>query len=170
MEDFDKKWMKMIYKHAAEFSDNPKTQTGAAIISKNQELISIDTNRFPCKIPFDESKLESPDIYSYLNHAEEGGIKKAVKEGFFMDLEGSVIYTFWVPCDGCARDIIDYGLAEVVMHKELNDFNSKISDRGWGQDESLEMFRRAGVKYRFIEGKLFEDDFKIKFRGYDFSP
>lgn len=162
--------MRMAYSRASELSDNPKTQTGAVLVHPNFGLIGFGANKFPVGIVHDESKLIGPAIYDWLDHAEESAIRMAINDGYSNVLENSVLFTPWIPCSGCARDIIGYGIPEVVMHKDLNDFDKKITDKNWGQEASLEMFDCKKISYRFIEGKLFDSDFYINFRGKTFSP
>lgn len=166
----DVHWMKRAYEKAFYLSQNPRTQTGAIIFHPEIGVLGSWANRFPCGIAEDKSKLVSPVVYDWLDHAEEGAIRMAVRNGYHRELSNSILYTPWAPCSGCARDIIGYGIPEVVMHKDLNDFDKTLNDKNWGQNISFEMFDAKGVKYRFLEGKLFPDNFSIKFRGHDFSP
>lgn len=163
-------FMKIAYLQAKDYSANPDTNTGAVLVHPNYGLIGVGANKFPEGIEFDKSKLVKPEIYDWLDHSEEGAFRQAVNENHFDSISESTLYTPWIPCSGCARDAIGYNVLEVVMHKELNDFDKKVTDAKWGQEASLEMFERKGIPYRFIEGKIFPDDFTIRFRGYDFSP
>lgn len=166
----DISYMKRAYEKAYYLSQNPSTQTGAIVAHDSFGVLGFSANRLPFRMDYDESKTIRPVVYDWLDHAEEGAIRMAIRQGHLEKLKSSVLYTPWIPCSGCARDIVGYSIPEVVMHKDLNDFDKSVSGKNWGQDESLKIFDRMGVKYRFIEGKLFDSDFDINFRGKNFSP
>jgi tRNA(Arg) A34 adenosine deaminase TadA len=167
----DVKHMRDAYIYAKGNSHNPKTQTGAKLVLPNG-ISFFGANMFAEGIPYDETKIHPPEVYDWLPHAEKTAISRANNKGLNHLLREGVLYTYWDPCSGCSQDITLYNLNEVILHKELNEFNAKIQDRPWGQDAALEMLEIKGIKYRYIEGKLFkpEEDFYINFRGHKFSP
>lgn len=162
-------YMGEAYLEAKNNSDNPGTQTGAVIMHPTYGLIGVGANKFPLGIEFDESKLVKPEIYDWLDHAEEGAFRQAINGGYLFQIKDSTLYSPWISCSGCARDAIGYGIKEVVMHKELNEFDKKIREEKKGKDVSFEMPKIKNPSYELIEGKMFPRYDKIKIKGDGFN-
>jgi deoxycytidylate deaminase len=53
-----------------------------------------------------------------------------------------------IPCTGCARNIINAGIKEIVCRKDYSIMNNPIKSEEIGEI-SIEMFNEAGVKVRY---------------------
>lgn len=168
LDDFE--YMKCAYRVAYEDSDDPRTQTGAVIVSGGN-IIALESNRIANGLGFSPEMIERENKGYYINHAERRAIAECAKKG--LSTKGGTMYTFWEPCTPCGLMIIDSGIEEVVLHKELNDYyRDNMDDDKWlkDQDMALKNMKDAGINVRYLEGKLFNDNFSINFRGKKFSP
>jgi len=96
----------------ATFSPDPVTQT-AALIYKDDDLISADFNRFPNGVnEFDYRWQE--DKYFYVEHAERNAIYKAARIG--RATLGATMYAPYAACHDCARSIIQAGITTLVHY------------------------------------------------------
>jgi dCMP deaminase len=102
---------------AKERSKDPVTQTGAVIVDRNKNIISVGYNGFPigCSdddFPWDDTPGTNP-VYTkhlYVVHAELNAILNARQH----DLTNCTIYTTLFPCADCAKAIIQTGIRYVV--------------------------------------------------------
>lgn len=128
------------------------TQIGAVIVGKNKEILSTGYNSFPRGIndTVDE-RQERPEKYYWFEHAERNAIYNAARIG--VSTEGASMYlTCSIPCADCARGIINAGISEIFIHRELQPTSSKWSESA---DRSLEMFKEAGVRINWLDSEVF---------------
>ena len=130
------------------WSKDPKTQVGAVIIGKFQQVISQGYNGFPRKV-FDspERYNNREDKLAFVVHAEANAIYNAANNG--TSLKGTSIYVHGLPvCSECAKAIIQSGIRSVVI-----DSNYEHDDR-WTKSfkVSKSMFDEAGVSVEFVNG------------------
>jgi deoxycytidylate deaminase len=123
-------------KTIAGLSEDPKTQVGSIIVSKNGSVISAGFNHGPRgnlggKMNW-ARRTEGPLLDTkalYVVHAERDAIIKF--EGISTELRGATIYTLYFPCSECAREIAESGIARVVYADEdvdkLNGDNDRIA-------------------------------------------
>ena len=127
---------------AARRSKDPNTQVGACIVSPDNIIISTGYNGMPkgCsddEFPWDrKGDNEAQTKYPYVVHAELNAILNANGR----DLHGSRIYVALVPCNECAKAIIQSGIKEVLY------LSDKYSDTMLNL-VSKRMLEAAGVKY-----------------------
>lgn len=119
-------------KYAATRSKDPKTQVGAVIVDKDNRILSIGYNGMPRGIADDDAHWHKKHLY--VSHAEANAISFC--KG---DLEGSTLYVTFLPCNECAKTIIQNKIKRVVY------LEKKISKHIPG-DISIEMFNEAGVE------------------------
>jgi len=74
-------------------------------------------------------------------HAEQNAICQAAKKG--ISIAGGTVYCRMTPCRTCAMLLINCGIVRVVCEKHYHDEN-----------DSLEMFRTAGIKIEHLEDSL----------------
>lgn len=98
--------------HAAAFSTDPKTQNGAILVSRMGEVVMAANTTPPIEIK--PERLERPQKYLYIEHAERNAIYAAAKQGVRTD--GATLYCPWFACADCARAIIQAGITRVVGH------------------------------------------------------
>ncbi|MDD2647138.1 MAG: dCMP deaminase family protein [Patescibacteria group bacterium] len=133
-------------------SKDPNTQTGACIVDKQNKIIGIGYNGFPTGCSDNDfpwtNKGNDPvkTKYFYVCHAE----LNAILNSHGRDLNDCRIYTFLIPCNECAKAIIQSGIREIIY---LSD-----SAAMYGRNKNtptivaaLKMFKSAGVKMRLMK-------------------
>lgn len=122
-------------------SKDPNTQVGACIVSKDNKILSMGYNGFPCGCSDDEfpwsregDMLETK--YPFVTHSELNAILN-YRGG---SLEGTKLYVSLFPCNECAKAIIQAGIKTVVYDSDK--YNGTPGNRA-----SKKMFDAAGVKY-----------------------
>ncbi|KAJ1346307.1 hypothetical protein KIN20_001064 [Parelaphostrongylus tenuis] len=136
-----------VAKLASMRSKDPITQVGCTIVNRENKIIGTGYNGFPVGISDDDlpwtkgnaNPLENK--HTYVVHAEMNAIINKIMN----NIEGCTLYTTLMPCNECAKMIIQSRLAEVVF----------LHDRqgSWQFDATKRMFDLAGVKYRRFETK-----------------
>ena len=169
MEDIEKYYFREAWRHARDNSDDSGTKNGVAIV-RGGEIIAYGTNKMLAGVEKTEERLTRPALYDWIFHAERDGLSNARKD--LISLADAKMYCSWVPCINCAQEIVSSGIGEIIFHTETNVFADKNpSSQDWVQNKTLILFDAAKhINYRFYSGKIFDDDFSIKFRGKDFSP
>ena len=99
-------------RHAAEHSTDLQTQNGALLVSRMGEIV-VAANTMP-PIESKPERLERPQKYFYIEHAERNAIYTAARRG--VCTEGATLYCPWFACADCARAIIQAGIVRVVGH------------------------------------------------------
>ncbi len=120
-------------------SKDPNTQVGACIVSRDNKILSMGYNGFPCGCSDDEfpwaregDMLETK--YAFVTHSELNAILN-YRGG---SLEGTKLYVSLFPCNECAKAIIQAGIRTVVY----------ASDKYEGTPANVaskRMFEAAGV-------------------------
>lgn len=121
-------------------SDDPKTKVGACIVDRENRIIGIGYNHFPPNYT-NEPYPWGKDKWNHLNnkltyviHAESDAIFSAQSP----DLRGATIYSTLMPCNECAKLIIQAGIHKVYYLK------SKLFER-WIYKASRRMLHAARV-------------------------
>lgn len=126
---------------ACERSKDPATQTGAVIVDKDNQVLSIGYNGFPTgcsdeQFPWrDDNKDVLNNKHFYVVHSELNAILNAKGR----DLHGAKMYVTLFPCNECAKAIIQAGIKTIVYAtiKEGKDYTIAAK----------RMFDAAGVDY-----------------------
>lgn len=136
-----------IAKLTAGRSKDPNTQVGAAIVSKDNRILSTGYNGTPNGFNDDDfpwsrdgNPLETK--YMFVCHAEANAIDNF--RGYKKEFENARIYVDLFPCNECAKKIIQSGIKEVIY----------LSDKYANTDSTKaakEMFDKCGVKYIQLE-------------------
>ena len=130
-------------------SKDSKTQIGAIIVGKDNEIVSTGYNSFPRGIDdTNANRQERPEKYFWFEHAERNAIYNAARIG--VSTKGTTMYlSHWFPCADCARGIINSGITTIYCDK-IN-----IEDKSTSYVESFkrskEMLLEADVKICFYE-------------------
>jgi dCMP deaminase len=123
---------------SASRSKDPSTQTGAVIVSGNEEFLGY--NGFP------KGTDDSPEIYenrelklSKVIHCE---MNAAIKAG--NKAEGGTLYTWpFMSCDRCAAHMVQYGITRAVAPK----LPQHLEERWKGSIAlSRQYFKEAGIE------------------------
>ena len=120
-------------------SKDPNTRVGACIVNEANKIMSVGYNGFPAGCSDDEFPWEREGEtyhtkYPYVCHAELNAI---------LNNEGR-IYVALVPCNECAKAIIQSGIREVVYLSD--NYADTPSTRA-----SKRMFDAAGVQYKQLQ-------------------
>ena len=130
------------------------THVGSVITDSDNVLVSTGYNSLPRGIEIDaeEKRLsrEGGEKYYWMEHAERNAIYNAARRGTV--LKGCKIYVPWLPCCDCARAVIQTGIAEVIIHRNGQDFYDKHTNGKWldSYKRTTDMFLEAGVRLRFV--------------------
>ena len=100
-------------------SDDPRTQVGCVIVGADGEMQSEGWNSLAQGVQRIPIRLQSPEKYLWIEHAERNAIYSAARRG--VALKGGVIYAQLMPCADCARAIIQAGITEVVLSADASD-------------------------------------------------
>eukprot|EP01116_Phalansterium_solitarium_P001816 TRINITY_DN11631_c0_g1_i1.p1 TRINITY_DN11631_c0_g1~~TRINITY_DN11631_c0_g1_i1.p1 ORF type:complete len:213 (+),score=41.90 TRINITY_DN11631_c0_g1_i1:525-1163(+) len=130
---------------SAQRSKDPGTQVGACIVNKDNRIVGIGYNGFPCGVSDDDlpwaRSVSSGDPlqtkYPFVCHAEMNAIMNK-NSG---DLNGCRIYVALFPCNECSKLIIQAHIAEVIYYSD------KYHD-DWKFVASRKLLDLTGVKYR----------------------
>lgn len=124
-------------------SKDPSTQVGACIVSDKNIIISLGYNGTPDNYDDDifpwgrDSKNPLENKYLYVVHAERNSIAHSGGR----TLEGAKIYVHLFPCNECAKEIVQFGIKEVIY----------VSDK-YAENEdviaSKIILEASGVTYR----------------------
>ncbi|XP_054733337.1 deoxycytidylate deaminase [Anastrepha obliqua] len=130
---------------ASTHSEDPKTKVGACIVDKKNRIIGIGYNHFPPNYtnqpyPWGKDKDKLKNKLTYVIHAESDAIIGPQPT----DLHGATIYSTLMPCNECAKLIIQSGIRKVYY------LNSKIFEK-WIYKASRHMLQAAQVTLLKLE-------------------
>lgn len=140
-------FMKMAF-DIAELSKDPKTKTGAILVSPDKRSISIGYNGFPPGFPDRKLWLNNRDNeeeftkYELTNHAE----RNAIDQCHFNDLSGWSIYCTHKPCLDCARAILTKKLS--IVYWSIGQEGVKMDLKSKKVDK---LFNLMGIKSEQIK-------------------
>ena len=149
--------LRLAAREAVGHSGDPLTQNGAALARRNEAIFTA-ANSFPSGVEARHCRLQRPEKYRFIEHAERNVIYRAAAAGWATG--GATMYCLWFACPDCARAIIQAGIYEVVGHvKPRNATPSR-----WLQavNDGEQMLREAGVGMRWLAEPL---GVTIKFDG-----
>ena len=130
-------------------SKDERTQIGAVIVGKDNEIVSTGYNSFPRGINDDvPERQERPEKYFWFEHAERNAIYNAARIG--VSTLGTTMYmTCGISCADCARAIISAGIQKVVFRSTSVSANSAK----WQEsaERSNQMFKEAGIEIEYYD-------------------
>lgn len=128
-------------------SKDERTKISAVIVGPDDEIRSTGHNGFPRGLNDDLPERQAqPEKDFWFEHAERNAIYNAVRIG--VSLKGCTLYTQRVPCEACARAIVQAGIDKVVIHQP------------WAEDprddvpRSRQIFAECGVDLDIWTGDL----------------
>lgn len=141
---WDETFMRMALV-VANRSKDPSTQVGACIVSAENRILSLGYNGTPngwkdSEFPWGktgEDQLETK--YPYVIHAERNAVLNY--GGLHSQLRGAKAFVTHFPCNECAKELAQVGVAEVIY---LNSHSS--SD--WSTQASLRIFEACDISVR----------------------
>ena len=128
-------------------SDDPHTRVGCVIVGPTGEARSERWNSLPRNVHLEPGRLERPEKYLWIEHAERNAIFLAARSG--TPLDGCTLYVPLLPCAECARGIIQTGIKEVVISAQAMEL---YAGERYREDHVIaaKMLSEAGVTvYRF---------------------
>lgn len=123
------------------------TKVGCVLVGPNNEIRSTGYNGFPRDVDYSASRMERPEKYYWMEHAERNAIYNAARMGTALD--GCKAYVSWFTCMDCARGLVSSGVTEIVCEEEPDFQHHK-----YGEDfrRASDLYREVGVKVRFMKG------------------
>lgn len=185
----ERKWAQLLVTayQEAENSLDPSTQLGAVIVDTHGKKLAVQCNEFPRGVrgrygpvvTFGEEgdythRWQRPAKYQYIEHAERNAIYAAARRG--SALQGASMVCPWAACADCARAIIQAGITQLVVHKQMHEY---LDHPQWVESIALahEMLWEAGVEVLFYDGKLAPSSrsvagnpFTVRMNGEPFEP
>jgi dCMP deaminase len=129
-------------------SKDVRTQIGAVVVGKDNEILSTGYNSFPRGINDElDERQERPEKYYWFEHAERNAIYNAARIG--VSLKDSTMYlTCGISCSDCTRGIINSGIKRVYLER-----GQGAQGKLWDEHEirSIQMFKEAGVEIIFYD-------------------
>lgn len=146
MSKWDTRFMQMA-KEVASWSKDPKAQVGAVAVSPDLLYFSVGYNGFPRGLADTADRLQSSNKNKWMIHAELNCIHNAP-----VKLTGWTMYVTKSPCVHCSLNIIQAGLASVVV-PEL-DVNSRWFSE---QISAQSLLREAGVNVHIYNLEMIDE-------------
>ncbi len=129
-----------LAEHVATWSKDPSTQVGCVIVDKHNRVVSLGFNGFPRGIKDLADRYEDKETkYLFVAHAERNALDNAP-----LSVEGCTLYSPLLPCNECAKSIIQKGITKVVSYEPTED----RPYLRW--DITKQMFLEAGVQLYLI--------------------
>lgn len=126
--------------HISTWSKDPHTKVGAVITNDKNHIVSVGYNGFPRGVADSEARYDNrDDKYKFVCHAERNAIDNA-----HTDVSNCTIYVTLMPCNECAKSIIQRGIKRVVC-KATNDIKPYLN---W--DITKIMFQEAGIQLDLV--------------------
>jgi len=179
-EEIDTMYLREAYKLAMQ-SPDPSTQNGAIIVRQNnlfsvnkENVIGVGFNCFPKRFAVTSKRMERPQKYSYIEHAERNAVFNAAELG--KSPKGGIMYVPWFACADCGRAIIQVGIKEVIgstfpekWWKETR--TEEDGAKNWydSRGHAIEMFDESGIVCRWVDGPI-DKNIEILFDGKKRNP
>jgi len=129
-----------LAQHVSGWSKDPNTKVGAVIVNHQNRIVSLGYNGFPRGVDDSPARYDNRDVkHKFVCHAERNAIDNA-----FTDISGCTIYVTLMPCNECAKSIIQRGIKKVVC----NPIEEDKPHCNW--EVTATMFKEAGVQLEFI--------------------
>lgn len=140
MEKWDLRFLELA-DHIAQWSKDPRTKVGAVIVDEKKRVVSVGYNGFPRGVDDTPDRYEDrPTKHLYVAHAERNALDNAP-----LMVDGCTIYVPLVPCNECAKSIIQKGITRVVSYVP------ERNGEGFNWDITTSMFIEAGVELYLID-------------------
>ena len=105
----DSKWHRRFFQlahHVSNWSQDPSTQVGACIVNDDKQVLSLGFNGFPRGVnDSDERYNDRSTKHLFVCHAERNALDNAPHS-----VEGCTMYVPLLPCNECAKSIIQNGI------------------------------------------------------------
>lgn len=124
-----------------ERSKDPSTQVGACIVDSDNRILSLGYNGAPNgfedkDFPWGKEGDTLDTKYPYVVHAERNAVLNF--RGSLREFEGATVYVTHFPCNECAKELVQSGIARVVYLNE--------KDNGGLTEASVRILEAKGVE------------------------
>lgn len=113
----DTKWLVRHLRHARfealEKSKDPSTKVACLIVDDENSTISTGYNGIPRGVTDLPIRMERPQKYKWMQHAEANAVANAARNG--VSLRGSTAFVTHYPCPSCAGQLINAGIRRIVV-------------------------------------------------------
>jgi len=142
MSKWDQRFLDLA-EHIAEWSHDPRTKVGAVIVDDQKRVVSMGYNGFPRGIKDSEERYNDRSTkHLFVCHAERNALDNAPHS-----VEGCTMYVPLLPCNECAKSIIQNGITKVITYK-----TNREDTFHW--DITRIMFQEAGVMLEEIDREI----------------
>lgn len=125
-----------LAEHIAGWSKDPRTKVGAIIVDQKKRVVSLGYNGFPRGVFDFDGRYEDRRIkHLFVAHAERNALDNAP-----LMVDGCILYVPLMPCNECAKSIVQKGIKTVVTYKPNRD------GTGFHWDITKVMFAEAGIE------------------------
>lgn len=133
-----------LAEHVATWSKDPSTQVGCVIVDKQNRIVSLGFNGFPRGVKDHPGRyLDQETKYLFVAHAERNALDNAP-----LSVEGCTLYSPLLPCNECAKSIIQKGIKKVVSYVP----DADRPNLHW--EITKKMFQEAGVQLYLINNPV----------------
>jgi dCMP deaminase len=106
-----------LAEHVAQWSKDPSTKVGCVIVDKQNRVVSLGFNGFPRGIKDSTLRyMDKETKYLFVAHAERNALDNAP-----LSVEGCTLYSPLLPCNECAKSIIQKGIKKVISYYPIED-------------------------------------------------
>lgn len=153
------KWHKYyldMLENVGKLSPDKHSKVSCIFTDGDHIILMTGYNGFPRKVIHEDYRLERPEKYHWMAHAETNGIANAARKG--VALHKSTLYTSAPPCVECTKLIINVGVQEIVMEK-VNWESWWKSESGLMRDIAFfsihqrKMLKEVGIPLILVNGK-----------------
>lgn len=142
MADWNKRFLDLA-EHVASWSKDPRTKVGAVIVDEKKRVVSLGYNGFPRGVLDFDSRYDDRDTkHLFVAHAERNALDNAP-----LMVDGCTLYVSLLPCNECAKSIIQKGITRVVCYEPDRD------GTGFNWDTTRMMFEECGVSLTLVAKK-----------------
>lgn len=139
MADWNKRFLDLA-EHVASWSKDPRTKVGAVVVDEKKRVVSLGYNGFPRGVLDFDSRYDDRDTkHLFVAHAERNALDNAP-----LMVDGCTLYVSLLPCNECAKSIIQKGIIKVVTYEP----DREGAKFGW--DTTLMMFEEAGIEIEYV--------------------
>ncbi len=139
---WDKRFLDLA-EHVAQWSKDPRTKVGSVIVDEKKRVVSLGYNGFPRGVSDYAGRYENREVkHLFVAHAERNALDNAP-----LMVDGCTLYVSLLPCNECAKSIIQKGISRVVSYEPDRDGD------GFNWETTRSMFEEAGVSLTLVAKK-----------------
>lgn len=132
-----------LAEHIAQWSKDPRTKVGAVVVDEKKRVVSVGYNGFPRGVSDAENRYDVRSVkHKFVAHAERNALDNAP-----LMVDGCILYVPLMPCNECAKSIVQKGIKTVVTYTPYRD------GTGFHWDITKVMFAEAGIELFELERK-----------------